>query len=143
MAVLETSRKILDCWVPHSYLLKQSPTNSSQLSKLHTWEPRPCQHWWTLTSGYGTYGCSKVYLYRSYSVLSATEIAVLSFDSPQSSPSVPTDHPAGEGTSPGIRNSDLLQFSSGMQITSCLLFSFSSFCFFCPTWLCRDLFLSF
>ena len=63
-----------------------------------------------------------------------------SFDNFKCFPSVPIDFPVGEGVSPNLGISPLLQLPcSGLRVLSCFLSSSFSL-LFCPTHLCRDIY---
>ena len=82
----------------------------------------------TLVSGWGVQDRGTDHPCRSHSVLPVTDWLLHFPLSPRSSPSVPSDLPTGEGISPGVRTSPLLQLpSKGTCPVPLPLFFFMSF----------------
>ena len=147
-AVRDSSRSILSCRASHSHSLRLTPwANSSPLpgSTLLTacFSTQPHQHWWTPVSGWGMQSYGTDNPCKSQSVLPATEQPLHFLPIAPEGPSISVYFATGEGPSLGTVTSPLLQLPPGLQVPSRFLFSFSSLFLFHPTWLCRDLFLSF
>ena len=145
MAVWVPSTCIPICGFPPSHPLRLSP-HSQQQSSPWVFSPIPMfqlsahVHRHTHVPVWGAQGCGTDHLCRSHSVLSAPRPAISpSSDSLRCSPSVPTDFPVGEGASPDVGTSPLLQLLLRCTdpILLALLFFFPSF--FHPVWLCGDL----
>ena len=116
----------------------------SLLSKLHIPAPSTCLHWRTHLSDCGAQGCGKDNLCRSHSVLPTTDRLLLSRLIAPEAPLL------SQLISPPVRRLPLIRNLSSPSaphrgagpIPLPLLFLFPS-SFFCPTWLCGDLFCPF
>ena len=121
LGFLQDHSQLWSSSLPFPQAVSSQPTavpSPSLLSK-----PSPCAHWQTPISGCCVQCCGMDHLFRSHSVLPATNVLMGSCPSPWSSPSVPAALPASEGHPQMWK--PLLSFSSppGAQVLSCFLSS--------------------